>query len=134
VFNIGSGELMVIAVAALLILGPSRLPELARGLGKFLREFRRQTDDIRNTVEREFYRMDTELSKEPPPGAVKPVAPVAAPPVVLPAELKAAPSLELLPVAAPDAVSVHHEPTPAPSEAAPVAQSAVPPKPEGPTS
>ena len=58
VFNIGSGELILIAVAALLILGPKRLPELARGLGKFLREFRRQTDQVRNVVEREFYRMD----------------------------------------------------------------------------
>jgi sec-independent protein translocase protein TatB len=58
VFNIGSGELILIAVAALLILGPKRLPELARGIGKFMREFRRQTDEVRNVVEREFYRMD----------------------------------------------------------------------------
>lgn len=60
-FNIGSGEIVFIAVAALLILGPKRLPELARGLGKFMREFRRQTDEVRNVVEREFYKMDEEL-------------------------------------------------------------------------
>jgi sec-independent protein translocase protein TatB len=65
VFNIGSGELILIAVAALLILGPKRLPELARGIGKFMREFRRQTDEVRNVVEREFYRMD-ENEKAPP--------------------------------------------------------------------
>lgn len=52
--------MLVIAVVALLVLGPKRLPELARGIGKFLREFRRQTDDVRGVVEREFYRMDLE--------------------------------------------------------------------------
>lgn len=60
-FNIGGGELALILVVALLVLGPKRLPELARGLGKFLREFRRQTDEVRSVVEREFYRMDQDL-------------------------------------------------------------------------
>lgn len=59
--NVGVGELALIFIAALLVLGPSRLPELARGLGKFLREFRRQTDDIRTVVEREFYSLDDQL-------------------------------------------------------------------------
>lgn len=67
VFNIGTGEMIMIAVVALLVLGPARLPELARGIGKFIREFRRQTDDVRNVVEREFYRMDQEVMN---PGAV----------------------------------------------------------------
>lgn len=62
-FNIGSGELALIAVVALLVLGPKRLPELARGIGKFMREFRRQTDEVRGVVEREFYKMDQELPK-----------------------------------------------------------------------
>lgn len=62
-FNIGSGEIALIAVAALLILGPKRLPELARGIGKFMREFRRQTDEVRGVVEREFYKMDQELPR-----------------------------------------------------------------------
>ncbi len=67
-FNIGSGEIALIAVVALLVLGPSRLPELARGIGKFMREFRKQTDEVRGVVEREFYKMDTELAlKEPTP-------------------------------------------------------------------
>lgn len=66
-FNIGSGEIALIAVVALLILGPSRLPELARGIGKFMREFRRQTDEVRGVVEREFYKMDSELQKDMPP-------------------------------------------------------------------
>ncbi len=64
-FNLGSGEIALIAVAALLILGPSRLPELARGIGKFMREFRRQTDEVRGVVEREFYKMDSPIDEPP---------------------------------------------------------------------
>ncbi len=64
-FNLGSGEIALIAVAALLILGPSRLPELARGIGKFMREFRRQTDEVRGVVEREFYKMDQDIQQDP---------------------------------------------------------------------
>jgi sec-independent protein translocase protein TatB len=64
-FNIGAGELVFILIAALLILGPQRLPEFARTIGKFVREFRRQTDDVRTVVEREFYKMDEEFQREP---------------------------------------------------------------------
>lgn len=71
-FNIGSGEIALIAVVALLILGPKRLPELARGIGKFVREFRRQTDEVRGVVEREFYKMDQEVSLPPPEAPLLP--------------------------------------------------------------
>ena len=64
-FNIGAGEMVFILIAALLVLGPQRLPELARGIGKFLREFRRQTDEVRSVVVREFYQMDQEVQREP---------------------------------------------------------------------
>jgi sec-independent protein translocase protein TatB len=78
-FNIGTGEIIVIAVVALLVLGPKRLPELARGIGKFMREFRRQTDEVRGVVEREFYKMDQEINAAAP---VPPVVPQPAPGLV----------------------------------------------------
>ena len=71
-FNIGSGEFALIAVVALLVLGPKRLPELARGIGKFMREFRRQTDEVRGVVEREFYKMDQEVSLKDAPLTIRP--------------------------------------------------------------
>ncbi len=64
--NIGAGEIALIMVVALLILGPRRLPEMARGIGKFMREFRRQTDEVRSTLESEFYRMDVDITKDLP--------------------------------------------------------------------
>ncbi len=67
--NIGGGEIALILIVALLLLGPKRMPELARGLGKFLREFRRQTDDVRTMVEREFYKMDQDVQPLATPGA-----------------------------------------------------------------
>ena len=72
--NIGGGEIALILIVALLLLGPKRMPELARGLGKFLREFRRQTDDVRTLVEREFYSMDEDVQPRAAAGGVPPKA------------------------------------------------------------
>jgi sec-independent protein translocase protein TatB len=46
-FGIGMTELLVIFVIGLLVLGPKRLPELARSLGRTLAEFRRAWRDLR---------------------------------------------------------------------------------------
>src|SRR5436190_15721366 len=50
-FDIGLQEMVVIGVIALLVFGPSRLPELGRMLGRAMREFRRASDEFRSTVE-----------------------------------------------------------------------------------
>jgi sec-independent protein translocase protein TatB len=116
-FNIGSGELVLIAVVALLVLGPKRLPELARGLGKFLREFRRQTDEVRSVVEREFYKMDKE-DVAPPLNAPELPTTTAAPGAVPATPLSYEEDHQHLVPAdpAPEAVA---PPTPAHPEAAP---------------
>jgi Tat protein translocase TatB subunit len=49
-FGIGLPELLVIAVVALLVVGPDKLPGLAKSLGKGLQEFRRATDDVTESI------------------------------------------------------------------------------------
>lgn len=44
--NLGAGEILLIAVAGLLLFGPNRLPEIARTVGKVVREFRRATNEL----------------------------------------------------------------------------------------
>ena len=106
-FNIGAGELVVILVAALLVLGPQRLPEFARAIGKFMREFRRQTDEVRTVVEREFYKMDQDFADEPRPKVHPPT------PAALPSPVPVASAVT--PAASPE--------TPAPSAHVPAAES-----------
>jgi sec-independent protein translocase protein TatB len=77
-FGIGMPELVVILVVALVVLGPKRLPEMARTLGKALAEFRRQTTDIM-----EEFQVQAMLEEDaarrarapsPPPAAASPGA------------------------------------------------------------
>ncbi|HSB19083.1 MAG TPA: twin-arginine translocase TatA/TatE family subunit, partial [Anaeromyxobacteraceae bacterium] len=46
-FGLGFGEILIILVLALVLLGPSKLPDAAKQLGKGLREFKKATDDLR---------------------------------------------------------------------------------------
>jgi Tat protein translocase TatB subunit len=48
--GIGMQEILIILVVALIVIGPKRLPELARTLGKGLAEFRKAADDLQETV------------------------------------------------------------------------------------
>ena len=48
--NIGSGEVLVILVLGLLVLGPERLPEFARKIGSFLKEAKRMSRSTTNTA------------------------------------------------------------------------------------
>ena len=61
-FGIGMTELIVIFAIALIVLGPKRLPELARSLGRGIAEFRRASMDLR----REFMDASEEARIAPP--------------------------------------------------------------------
>jgi Tat protein translocase TatB subunit len=65
-FNVGPAELIVIFLVALLIVGPKRLPELGRTIGKSLREFRRVSDDFKQQLD--FGAEDDDFPDEEPDG------------------------------------------------------------------
>ncbi|HEY2921786.1 MAG TPA: twin-arginine translocase TatA/TatE family subunit [Candidatus Binatia bacterium] len=58
-FGIGMPELLLILGLALIVLGPKKLPELAKALGKGLAEFRRATDELKS----EFRQMEHEVDE-----------------------------------------------------------------------
>jgi Tat protein translocase TatB subunit len=91
-FGIGMPELIVILVIALIVLGPKRLPEVARSLGKAMSEFRRQSSEIMEEFQAQA-RLDDDLERRqtvkpappratvpsPPTPAAAPETPAAAP-------------------------------------------------------
>ena len=77
-------ELLVILVVALVVLGPNRLPELARTLGKAMAEFRRQTSDLMDE-----FQVQAMLGDDPPK---RPAKPVQAPPAPTVAAAPASPT------------------------------------------
>ncbi|MDQ3321524.1 MAG: Sec-independent protein translocase protein TatB [Acidobacteriota bacterium] len=52
--SIGTSELMLIGLVALIVFGPRKLPEFARTIGKTINEFRRSTDDFKRTWQQEI--------------------------------------------------------------------------------
>ena len=52
--SIGMPELIIIFVIALIIFGPRKLPELGKSLGKSIAEFKKASNELRNTLEEEI--------------------------------------------------------------------------------
>ena len=69
--NLGSSELLLILVLALLLLGPRRLPEVGASLGRMLRRFRQASRDLRTEMDVDRV---LRLDDEPPPAPEAPAA------------------------------------------------------------
>ncbi len=52
-FNIGFPELLIILAIALIVFGPKKLPELAKAFGRAMREFKKATEDVKESFEAE---------------------------------------------------------------------------------
>jgi len=76
--SIGMPELIVIFVIALIIFGPRKLPELGRSLGRSINEFKRASNELRNTLEDEI-RVDEQRAVDDKRAAAAAPAPAASP-------------------------------------------------------
>jgi len=63
-FGIGMTEMIVIAALALVILGPKKLPDLARSLGRGFAEFKRATNELKSTIDMEIKAEDERYNRE----------------------------------------------------------------------
>jgi sec-independent protein translocase protein TatB len=62
-FGMSGTELIIILALVLLLFGPDKLPEMAKMIGKGMREFQKATDDVRSSVEKEFYKLQQEADR-----------------------------------------------------------------------
>jgi TatA/E family protein of Tat protein translocase len=71
-FGIGAQELLIIAIVALLIVGPKKLPEIARSLGKGLQEFKKTAEDVTGGIKDSFVETEPSTETKDPLAAPKP--------------------------------------------------------------
>ena len=120
-FNIGGGELLVIFLVALVVLGPKRLPEVARQVGKWVGEFRKLSAGFQTEVR--------DAMKDPVSHAVKKVEALEPAPVDADTNDSDGTNDDSLPAAAPaqaeivtlESVQVDEKPTPESTKIPPIA-------------
>jgi sec-independent protein translocase protein TatA len=74
-FGIGPGELIIVLIIALLVIGPGKLPDVGAALGKSIREFRKASSDVEEAT-----RIDTAPIPPAPSAQAAPPPPVSAAP------------------------------------------------------
>jgi sec-independent protein translocase protein TatA len=62
--NIGSGEMVLILFAALMLFGGNKLPELARGLGKGIRDFKDASEDVKREINNQINNYDDKKAEK----------------------------------------------------------------------
>jgi sec-independent protein translocase protein TatA len=68
--SIGTPELIIIFVIALIVFGPRKLPELGKSLGKSLAEFKRASNELKNTLDEEIRMEERKQHQQQQPPAV----------------------------------------------------------------
>jgi len=63
--NIGGSEVFLILLVILVFFGAKKLPELAKGLGQGIREFRKAAKDVQDEVEKEVKKIDDKSDNKP---------------------------------------------------------------------
>ncbi|MFL6622645.1 MAG: Sec-independent protein translocase protein TatB [Sulfurifustis sp.] len=143
-FDVGFSELVVVALVALIVLGPKRLPEVARTAGQWVARFRRFVADVKSDFDRELEHADlqelrklkqelddtrrlmeetssklvqqAQIEPTPPSAAVNPLGTTSAPPAE-----PAAPTAAPAPAAAASTAASPAAPAPGAAESAPAA-------------
>jgi sec-independent protein translocase protein TatB len=63
-FGVGGPELLIICVVALIVIGPKKLPELLRSLGKGVAEFKRVGNEVKSTLDEEVTKAESDARKK----------------------------------------------------------------------
>lgn len=62
-FGVGGPELLIICVVALVVIGPKKLPDMLRSLGKGMAEFKRVSNDVKGTLDDEVNKAEAAARK-----------------------------------------------------------------------
>lgn len=73
--QIGPLEILAVAVIALVVFGPQRLPEIARNIGKAINEMRRMTSEMRSELREGMSDSGTDVPETPEPAKAVPADP-----------------------------------------------------------
>lgn len=77
--SVGTPEILLILVIALLIFGPQKLPEMGKSLGRAIREFKRASQELQETIEREVEDVKREAESTKPDRGTLPAGALPAP-------------------------------------------------------